>query len=42
MYADNTELHYSNSQQERVEEVLQGDLVKFSDWMTTNGLSSQQ
>ena len=37
MYADDTELHYSNSQLERVEEVLQGELVKVSDWLTVNG-----
>ena len=37
VHADNTELHYSNSQLERVEEVLQGELVKVSDWLTVNG-----
>jgi len=37
MYADDTELHYTNSQLEQVEEVLQGDLVKVSDWLTVNG-----
>ena len=37
MYADDTELHYSNSQLEREEQVLQDELVKVSDWMTVNG-----
>jgi len=37
MYADDTELHYNNSQLKKVEEVLQSDHVKVSDWMTVNG-----
>jgi len=40
MYADDTELHYSNSQLERVEEVLQSDLIRVSDWMIVNGFKS--
>jgi len=36
MYADNTELHCSGSQLERVEQVLQDELAKVSDWMNLN------
>jgi len=37
MYANDTKLHYSNDQLERVEQVLQDELVKVSDWMTVHG-----
>ncbi|XP_065895816.1 uncharacterized protein [Dysidea avara] len=37
MYADDTELHYSSSQLERVEQVLQNGLEEVSNWMSVNG-----
>ena len=37
MYADDTELHYSSSQLERVEQVLQNGLEEASNWMSVNG-----
>ena len=38
MYADNTELYYCHSHLQRVEQVLQNEVERVSDWMAVNRL----
>jgi len=38
MYTDDTELHYFHSQMQGMEQVLQTEIERVSDWMAVNRL----